>query len=443
MAERKPFLLRLDPETFAALQAWAADDLRSVNGQVEFLLRRALRDAGRMPGRGGAAAIRSHEPAPITAGAPTTSTISRARRLLESRHADREVGVERPFGAMPRASCPNPAGGRLSVPIASAGLGERGPSAPVSAACPVSARCGRRPIVGGERRVVHDGMAVLYAQPFGGRAALPAATRLDPGAARRPRRGSRRSMIACDRGASANASLDTLDRLARRSRRRADRRPAAADRDRARGPGRRGPCALRGGGSALLERRGYVCAPKCEIVDGRLRGWIDLLAFDPVIRRLLVVEVKTELRDVGGLQRQVGWYQRAGPSGCAGALGWTVRRRSSWSSSWRRTRTTLPLSRTATRSRRRSRFVGVRSAICSSSVRAGPSPWGLVMIDPRRRGDRVWAATRLDGRRTPAPYRSTTPTSWRRPAVVEGARVAGAGGHRLARAGRAGSAAPV
>lgn len=51
MAERKPFLLRLDPETFAALQAWAADDLRSVNGQVEFLLRRALRDAGRLPRR--------------------------------------------------------------------------------------------------------------------------------------------------------------------------------------------------------------------------------------------------------------------------------------------------------------------------------------------------------------------------------------------------------
>ena len=50
MAERKPFLLRLDPETFAALHAWAADDLRSVNAQVEFLLRRALADAGRLPG---------------------------------------------------------------------------------------------------------------------------------------------------------------------------------------------------------------------------------------------------------------------------------------------------------------------------------------------------------------------------------------------------------
>jgi hypothetical protein len=49
MPERKPFLLRLDPETFAALQRWAADDLRSMNGQVEFLLRRALVDAGRAP----------------------------------------------------------------------------------------------------------------------------------------------------------------------------------------------------------------------------------------------------------------------------------------------------------------------------------------------------------------------------------------------------------
>ena len=52
MAERRSFLLRLDPGTLAALQAWAADDLRSVNGQVEYLLRRALREAGREPGGG-------------------------------------------------------------------------------------------------------------------------------------------------------------------------------------------------------------------------------------------------------------------------------------------------------------------------------------------------------------------------------------------------------
>ncbi len=48
MPDRKSFLLRLDPETFEAIQRWAADDLRSVNAQVEFLLRRALRDGGRL-----------------------------------------------------------------------------------------------------------------------------------------------------------------------------------------------------------------------------------------------------------------------------------------------------------------------------------------------------------------------------------------------------------
>lgn len=48
MAERKPFLLRLDPATLEALQRWAADDLRSLNGQIEFLLRRALQSEGRL-----------------------------------------------------------------------------------------------------------------------------------------------------------------------------------------------------------------------------------------------------------------------------------------------------------------------------------------------------------------------------------------------------------
>ena len=49
MAARKPFLLRLDPDTFAALQRWATDDLRSMNAQAEFVLRRALSEAGRLP----------------------------------------------------------------------------------------------------------------------------------------------------------------------------------------------------------------------------------------------------------------------------------------------------------------------------------------------------------------------------------------------------------
>ena len=49
MAARKSFLLRIDPKILEAVRRWADDDLRSLNGQVEFLLRRALRDAGRLP----------------------------------------------------------------------------------------------------------------------------------------------------------------------------------------------------------------------------------------------------------------------------------------------------------------------------------------------------------------------------------------------------------
>jgi hypothetical protein len=49
LAERKNYPLRLAPEVYEALRRWAEDDLRSVNAQIEFLLARALRDAGRSP----------------------------------------------------------------------------------------------------------------------------------------------------------------------------------------------------------------------------------------------------------------------------------------------------------------------------------------------------------------------------------------------------------
>ncbi|MCL1894004.1 MAG: Arc family DNA-binding protein [Holophagaceae bacterium] len=47
MAERKPFLLRLDPEVLSALQKWAEDEMRSLNGQIEYCLRQSLISAGR------------------------------------------------------------------------------------------------------------------------------------------------------------------------------------------------------------------------------------------------------------------------------------------------------------------------------------------------------------------------------------------------------------
>jgi hypothetical protein len=52
MADRKVYPLRVDKRLYDALERWAADDLRSVNAQIEFLLRESLRRAGRLPGPG-------------------------------------------------------------------------------------------------------------------------------------------------------------------------------------------------------------------------------------------------------------------------------------------------------------------------------------------------------------------------------------------------------
>ncbi len=58
---RKAFLIRLDPAVLTAIESWAGDDLRSVNAQIEFLLREALRKAGRK--------VKSSEPATDDAAA--------------------------------------------------------------------------------------------------------------------------------------------------------------------------------------------------------------------------------------------------------------------------------------------------------------------------------------------------------------------------------------
>lgn len=72
--ERKPLLLRMDPAVHDALARWAADDFRSVNAQIEMILRRALTDSGRMPKqaaplpRRGRPPKPDHEPAEVSCG---------------------------------------------------------------------------------------------------------------------------------------------------------------------------------------------------------------------------------------------------------------------------------------------------------------------------------------------------------------------------------------
>ncbi|SES13541.1 hypothetical protein SAMN04487983_103261 [Streptomyces sp. yr375] len=60
--QRKQVLLRLDPLVYEALARWAGDDLRSANAQIEFLLRRALKEAGRLPGDTGPLPRRGRPP---------------------------------------------------------------------------------------------------------------------------------------------------------------------------------------------------------------------------------------------------------------------------------------------------------------------------------------------------------------------------------------------
>jgi len=61
--DRKQLLLRMDPSVHDALTRWANDELRSVNAQIEMLLRRALLDAGRMPKKAGPLPKRGRPPA--------------------------------------------------------------------------------------------------------------------------------------------------------------------------------------------------------------------------------------------------------------------------------------------------------------------------------------------------------------------------------------------
>ncbi|MQS36929.1 hypothetical protein [Streptomyces katsurahamanus] len=69
--ERKQVLLRLDPVVYEALARWASDELRSANAQIEFLLRRALAESGRLPG--GVAPIAKRGRPPKPAAPPPTA----------------------------------------------------------------------------------------------------------------------------------------------------------------------------------------------------------------------------------------------------------------------------------------------------------------------------------------------------------------------------------
>lgn len=158
-----------------------------------------------------------------------------------------------------------------------------------------------------------------------------------------------------------------------------------------------------GAARRLLEASGYACVTEQEVMDGPWRGRIDLLAFDATARRLVLVEVKTELRDAGGLERQVDRYAR---------LCMEVARRHGW----RVGEVAVAVLALAT-AETDAFLVANREVMAGGFPIRGRAAIGcildrepirgrlLLMLDPRRRGRRVVGRARADGRRTPAPYR--------------------------------------
>jgi transcriptional regulator with XRE-family HTH domain len=153
-----------------------------------------------------------------------------------------------------------------------------------------------------------------------------------------------------------------------------------------------------------LRSAGWLTAREAEIVHARSHGWIDLLAFDPRTGTLLVVEIKTTLDDIGAVERQLGWYQRSA-SEVAGRLGWRPRRVLGW---------LLILASEEVEGVLRanqdllSRAFPVRARSMSALVANSDEPvggHGLALVDPVRKRMAWLIPSRIDGRRSPAPYR--------------------------------------
>ena len=153
----------------------------------------------------------------------------------------------------------------------------------------------------------------------------------------------------------------------------------------------------------LLEGAGHVCVTEQAIADGPWRGWIDLVAYDAVRRRIVIAEIKTGLRDAGALERQVERYVRSSLV-VARERGWVVEE------------IVVVVAVLATAANdaflvaNRHVMKGAfplrgRDAVAALLDRA-PAPGRLlVMLDPRRRGRRALLRSTADGRRTAAPYR--------------------------------------
>lgn len=156
--------------------------------------------------------------------------------------------------------------------------------------------------------------------------------------------------------------------------------------------------------ASMLRRDGWEVAAEVEVGGDRSRGWIDLLAYHPPTGLLFVIEIKTEIHDLGAIERTLSWYEREA---------WTAARRLGWRPQ-RAMGGLLILATKAVDERIQANRASieadfpVRARDLTEMLPSGRHPEragrAIAMIDPLSKR-RAWLRSlRIDGRRSPAPY---------------------------------------
>jgi transcriptional regulator with XRE-family HTH domain len=154
-----------------------------------------------------------------------------------------------------------------------------------------------------------------------------------------------------------------------------------------------------------FRQSGWLIRREVEVVHGHTHGWIDLVAFHPGTRTLVIVEIKTRLDDVGAIERQMAWYERAAPD-VAARFGWRPTRALSWLLLLQSEEVEIAIRRDRDLLREAfpARADQMRVVIGSATSIAGGER-GLALVDPSSRRSEWLIPSRSDGRRSPARYR--------------------------------------
>jgi hypothetical protein len=145
-----------------------------------------------------------------------------------------------------------------------------------------------------------------------------------------------------------------------------------------------------------LEAAGWLVRREVEILGGRSHGWIDVLAFDPATRTLLVIEVKTEIHDVGRIERTLGWYGREA---------WAAAQRLGWRPAVVRTVLVVLATEANDERLRTNREILAQAFPARGMAVLSSGRSGLALIDPRSHRREWLGRAVVDGRRSRAPYR--------------------------------------